>query len=491
MKPMLFDVLHTLKSKLSMGVVLFIILISLAGASTFSVNTVRPSQGPPNIYEVYYVSNSTFHVVNYVYNSYGQPFPNVPVSLHLSPFYANGTTNQEGWGNLSTGILNMSRTYNGTERLVIQGTTYNLSITLNSLAITDLGGVSPWGVAWSSYDPLIGIFHVDTVYSQRDPYLRDILLFYIGDHGQPSGKVNVSITRSTTAGTSAPIQIGSASDFYLHRFIPDPSYLEPGAYYQFTETAINATAANSDQFIPYQPAVVGYLLEIANPRQQIGETAATSIEDFFPAVIGLIALLLVYTNLTRISNSGIEQSIISKPLSRRGLVTSRFIATSVVLVGVAIATPVTMDIYAVLTIGASMTEAYLLVLILGLSLTAVALCSLFFMLSSFIKSDPVFLGVGIGVVLVTSILWNPIVWALAMGITGDALGTYNVQSFIMFSNYLTPYVGVLNSYYMLGGSLSESISTPYDPTVYRMLIGVIVWIGITALLWLYGFSRAD
>ncbi len=490
MKPLLFDLLHTLKSKVSIGVVLFIILISLAGASTFSVYTARPSQGPPNIYEVYYVNNSSFQVVNYVYNSYGQPYANVPVSLHLSS-YINTTTNQEGWANLSTGILNMSRTYNVTESLVIQGTTYHLGITLNSLAVTDPSAVSPWGGAWANYDPLIGSFYVHTVYNQRDPYLMDILLFYIGDQGQPSGKVNVSISRSTEAGASPPIQIGSASDFYLHRFIPDPSYLEPGAYYQVIETGINASATNSDQFIPYQLAVGGYLLEIANPRQQIGETAATSIEDFFPAVIGLIALLLVYTNITRISNSGIEQSIISKPLSRRGLVTSRFIATSVVLVGIAIAAPVTMDLYAVLTIGTSMPETYLLVLILGLSLTAVALCSLFFMLSIFIKSDPVFLGAAIGVVLVTSILWTPIIQTLAVGITREALAAYKAQSFIMFSNYLTPLLGVLNPYYMLSGTLSDNISTPYDPTVFRMLISGIAWIGITALLWLYGISRAD
>ena len=493
MRPILFDLLHTLKSRTTVGFFILVILISIAGAATFSVYTIHPSTNPPNIYEAYYVSNDSFHIVNYVYDSYGDPISGANVSFHMftNNSYVNSTTDTEGYGNITLGSVNISQTINGSEKFTILGSTYNRSITLNVNAITNPENSAPWGPTWGSYDEYIGTYKAVSVYNPRNTYLKDIILFYLGKNGQPSGAVNVSIEESTLSAKPPLIPIGSASGFYNKIFKPNPRNLQQGAFYLVKVNTSNQSISLPYSSVSFQPDISGFLLETELPSNQIGVDAAISINNMFPAIVGLVSLLMVYTNLSRVTSSNVVESIISKPISLRKLVFSKFVAIDVSLIAMSVIVPVSMDLYSILTIGFAMPEYYLMVLILGLSLSALSFTSLLFLVSSYIRSIPLFLGISIGIVLFTSVFWSLIVNSIALDLTGYAINTPLFESIELRSSYFTPNLGILSSYDILSRTIPYYSLYQYHPTVVTMIAGGLLWVMITLLIWLYRFSKID
>ncbi len=492
MRAILFDIIHALKSKIAIGVVILILIISILGSSGFSVGIPHPDNSQPNIYMAYYIKNDAFHIVNFAYNTYGIPIADMPVSIS-GAFSLKEKTNNAGFSNLSFAPSNMSGMYNITEVFQYRGNNFYENVTLTENALRQNLTYNPYG----RFDQCIGAYFTTSVYDRRDPYLKDILVIFVGINGTPSAYVGAYIGRSTAQGTSAGnISIGSASDFYVARFNPDPSDLVPGAFYG---VSIIKKAGNGSGILPQIQiqgslssgyCICGYVLEYASPQKQIGELASEYVNSFFPVVLGLLALLVVFSNLTRLTTSGVMESITSKPISKKELIISRYIASAVILLILSVVAPISMDIYAYLTLGFFMETKSLLVLIISLYLVSLAFIGVFFTITGATKSETSFMGIGILTVFILTLFWSTIISSIT-GLTGLYSGSYLVHSMTMFSSYLTPVGPIHLSYYYLSNALATQMPTPYDPTIWKIVLDGIVWCAITAWIGFKLNSRTD
>ncbi|MHB1469981.1 MAG: ABC transporter permease [Thermoplasmataceae archaeon] len=481
MRAILFDIIHTLKSKTTISAIALILIISILGSSGFSVGIPHPDNSRPSLYMAYYISGDTYHVVNLAFNTYGIPIEDMQVSVS-GAFSLNERTNNAGFSNLSFKPNNISATYKITEEFQYNGNNFYENVTLNENALRQNLTYNPSSI----YDPWIGTYYTTAIYDQGDPYLKDILVIFVGLNGSPSQHVSVYIGRSTAQGTSSGnVSLGNASDFYVVRFNPNPADLVAGGFYGVTihRTDGNASGAPPHDPIPDSslsgPVIGGYILEYAVPQEQIGGLASAYIKTLFPVVIGLLALLIVFSNVTRLTNSGIVESITSKPISKRELIVSRYVASVIIMLILSVIAPASMDLYGYIALGFFMGTRTMFVLIASLFLTSSAFIGTFFIITGFTKSETSFMGISVLIVTILTLFWSTIISSIT-SLTGLYSGSYLVHSMTMFSNYLTPLGPIYLSFTYLSNSLATELPTPYDPTVWKIILDGITWCAITA-----------
>jgi ABC-type transport system involved in multi-copper enzyme maturation permease subunit len=510
MRSIFFDAIHTTKKWSTVFILIFVILISMLGASSFSVGVPHPDNSKANLYMTYYLKNDTYHVVNYFYNTYGDPISKMPVSFTGSVSLSK-TTDTAGYANLSYGTSNLAKWYNITEEYTYGGVKNSYHLTLNKISIfnhTSQKFLNQKGVVTSRYslcipqcksncyDPLIGTYSISTVYNKTNPYLSNLMVFYVGLNGSKSNSINVTFVKQLRTYISNDIiNMRINSNFYVARVVPPESKLSTDAAY-----GVRIDSKNTKNAVPSQAPIGiinpgglmfgGFILKLPTAQQQLASDASSYINSFFSVILGIVAAFITFSTFTNITNSGVYESIISKPISRKELIASRYGVSIFLMLMISVMAIISMDIYGYLKTGFFINNTDTGLLIVSMFLTSAALISLFFILSGITKRDVSFIGISVMLSMILSLFWSPIISSIAVNSTHYVATALSSQNILVGSNYFTPFGPIYLSYYYLNFHTATLISTRFNPTIPYIIILGILWVVILAILGMMINSKA-
>jgi ABC-type transport system involved in multi-copper enzyme maturation permease subunit len=222
-----------------------------------------------------------------------------------------------------------------------------------------------------------------------------------------------------------------------------------------------------------------------------------NVSSFFLSVYGifipLIAVIVAYNSYGKYRLSGVLESVLAQPVSRRGLALSRFLST---FVAMAIAISISMIIvdFLVWSFTNSFVSSTTILASAGAFFVEVAiLIAIMLLLSHVVRSSAALIGAGIGIFIVFDFFWALLV-SLVVGLTHTSYGSPASYGYIVAGEFLNPaqFVGLVDAYLthqviLVGLSLyTFPISTgQYGLTIPAIVVTGIIWITLPLAAFLY------
>src|SRR3989442_3760704 len=170
---------------------------------------------------------------------------------------------------------------------------------------------------------------------------------------------------------------------------------------------------------PISPA-----LELRQPLQPIMSTGIASF--FFPGVFGffipLMAIIGTYSSYGKDRLTGVLESVLARPVTKRGLAMSRFLSTVLSFTLASAAAVGVVDLLLNSIGGSFLDQSYVLSIIAGLVVEVAAFTGLIFLLSHLLRSTGALLGISIVLFVVLDFFWSLIILlvTVALGGTGGS-----------------------------------------------------------------------
>jgi ABC-2 type transport system permease protein len=531
--PLLYDVKRVLTSKSVIVLMALIIVLSLALLSAFSVSTNQEQTFVNTQVLSWYDSGGSYHFLALAWNANGQPVSGVSFQVNLTQSEATGSTINcpSATSYSATGATNANGVAN-----------FSLSAPISPnysacVVFTQANGLSmPLGPFPSPYvSGQIGVS------SSLVPPGQIVSLGY-------GGPVQIVNTGSFSQGFIAAWagSYGAAPTNYTvyYQFINNTQTLCTGQ--SCTET-INFTANGSQSSMQYLATMTGYIQNLPLPPIPANINASTSsiaigmfypngtavatiasyltqqfyaqsglvsvstadaiVLGFFQGIFGLfiplIAILGSYNSYGKDRVSGVLESVLAQPVSRRGLSLSRFVSSFVAMaIAISIAMGVVDAIFYYYT--HTFFDANLLLISAGaffVELAAFIALMMFF--SRILKSSGALVGLGIGLFLLFALFWSLIVDILAFVVFPQAgFGTQAYNQIIVAGEFLNPaeFVSLVDAYVLhslsagglVGGGFGSQISpADYGITIFSLVAAALLWIGVPLAAFLYLAIKRD
>lgn len=229
-------------------------------------------------------------------------------------------------------------------------------------------------------------------------------------------RVELLYTRLATNGTAPP-----ETDVYYKYTSVVPSYQQlqelNESEMQFLGTASGFTSilqrpppgvSNATTIIVGSFTASGALVNIQPSQYTVGTSSSTDLANLLTIDLGFFVpvagTLVAYGAYGRERLSGVLESILTRPVSRRALAISRYVSVTLTL---AVASVVVVEAIAILSgiiIGFSFGVAAQFGLILGTFIEAMAYAGIVFVLSRLLKSTSLVLGLAAGLYLLTNFI---------------------------------------------------------------------------------------
>jgi ABC-2 type transport system permease protein len=214
------------------------------------------------------------------------------------------------------------------------------------------------------------------------------------------------------------------------------------------------------------------------------------IMNFF---IPLMAIVGSYSSYGKDRISGVLESVLSRPVSRRGLGISRYLSTFLAL-GVAIAISISVvDVILKIYTG-SFLDASLALGAAGAFLVEVAaFVGLMFLFSHLFKSTGLLIGIGIGLFVVLDLFWQLIIFLLTSAV-GATFGSAVFLQVSVLADFFNPtqFISLVYTYitnqFQFFGFIQPSL---YGITIPSLVLTAILWIALPFSLFLYRAIKKD
>jgi ABC-2 type transport system permease protein len=483
-RPFLYDFRRTITSKSVLILIGIILLISLA-IIPFTAPVVTSFRGSAAPDMLYYRDPSAFHFIVFSSDQYGQPVQGTQISMRLSgtqtQTYVNTTTtNAAGYAFITLSAPN--------------GTYY---FTMNA---TRGGGSSSFGTYLNAspvgLPQLPTTSWISTVQDKANASKSDVRTFYAGLYGaKPSGysiRYKISGTpppppyKDDSPYTAAQMDLlGNLTDY---RQVFDPTI--PNGLSETTQVYF-------ELFAPNGTAVSGRQMFVTDLRQHQFRPEATNVASFFFSTIlsffmPLAAILGAYSSYGKDRLTGVLESILARPISRRGLAISRFLSTLTALSVAAIASVGIVDLLLNQVLGTALSQDYTLAIISGLIVEVAAFTGLIFLLSHLVKSTGVLLGISIVLFVVLDFFWGLIVFLLTLLLGGTSGSAVAVEATLV-SYYANPaqFLQLINVYVFQSSSGIALQSSNYGVTLPAIVLDGILWATLPFLAFLYLAVKRD
>jgi ABC-2 type transport system permease protein len=480
-RPFLYDFRRTITSKSVLILIVIILLISLAiiPFTTPVVSSFRGSSS--NI--LYYRDPGAYHFIIFSSDQYGQPLQGTKISVTASgnQTYTNATTtNSEGYAFITLSAPN--------------------GINFFSMNTTSGGNTATYqGYLYSSPNgqPQFSIGSpISTVQDKANASKRDIQTFYAGLYGAKPSGYSIRYKVATTPPTQSykddtPYAenqtnfLGNLSDY---RQVFDPSI--PNGLSQDTSVWFELFASNGT-------AVMGTEIPIFELAQQQFRPEATSIASlFFSTILSffmpLAAILGAYSSYGKDRLTGVLESVLARPISRRGLAISRFFSTLTALAVAAIASVGLVDLVLNQAVGSVLPQDYALAIISGLVVEIAAFTGLIFLLSHVVKSTGVLLGISIVLFVVLDFFWGLIVFLLTI-LLGGTPGSGVALEATLVSYYANPaqFLQLINVYVFQSTAGGAFQASNYGVTLPAIVLDGLLWAVAPFLIFLYLAIKRD
>ncbi len=537
--PLLYDIRKVFLSKTVLISMLLLIGSSFFLISSFSVTTTT-AQLPPNTQVLsWYDSSGTYHFLIFSSNQYGQPVSGVTTQINFTyspyPPRANSSSYPRfGAPHVSTNSSGEAVLTVSVPPSDINLVNENYSLNLQTTQPNGLsgGGPVPFPYMHRNYGKttangtsstpspvdagqvvmLVGSGLITTVTDPSNSLKSDIRVTWAGPYGAvPNGYslyykfINGTcyISKDLFCGgiisTSQGSNLGESNMTFLSNMttynqIFTPPQLEPnlGNYSQIALGLFypNGTAVTSTQYYSLNQI---YPTPQKITLEQSNQAVITFLTEIFGAFIPLIVIIGSYNSYCKDRISGVLESVLVQPISRRGLSISRFISS---FAGMAIAISISMGVVEAIVYSytRSIFDSTILLASTGAYFVELgAFIGLMMLLSRVIKSSGLLIGIGIvWLFLVFDLFWNMLIQAFA-AFSGNGFGT-GYYTYAIASDFLNPaqfvqlVVIYLTSYSNWFGFISPA---QYGITIPSLVATGVLWVALPLAGFLYLATKRD
>jgi ABC-type transport system involved in multi-copper enzyme maturation permease subunit len=418
-------------------------LLSLPSGSTFY-------SGGTAVMEYY--SGGEYHFLGYSYNGYGQPVAGTRLNLTFSgpgaPSSSAASTNSSGFaqwtvpGSAPGGQLSYIFRVSG--NIAGEGV---LAPSVKQGEVNFIGG-----------DP--APFVQDPANSSRN----DVLFFYEGPNGTLPTMYRIYYNYSSSQGFSGPsldessmTLLGAPTAFVsIFKLPPPPPGTVTTSIGVFGEDGTLVSLSSHSQVVtPFTP-----------PTPTAAFTSFAS--SILSLVVPLMAVLVSYNSYGKDRVSGVLESVLSRPVTRRGLGVTRYLS---MVLSIAFALAITVGVMAVISqvvLGGTFPAAFAAYSIGGLLVEGAAFVGLMMLASHLFKSSGGLIGLGVVLWVFLDFLWGFFV-LLAAAAGGVQIGSGDYLSLTIRSAFANPaqFYSLVGEY-LNGLSLVSGIGagTPISPATY-------------------------
>lgn len=526
MKPIIYEIKKALTSKTM--IVLFGILLILP--TIFAVNSAKSTQQHFAINSVGYGegSNGTYNISVFFYRgSYWTPVRGTNVTVFSGNTRISGVTDADGFFNTTLNNITDSEAANLTYQysFAVDGS----NTVFDSQVIIAQGSANPYFSPYVTQRIVNNTVENFTLFQSRldlvtlgvqgHPDLRTLglsyniqglgrvpplYIYYKALNDRPNQFIGASLDYSNISGNGAPIDVVNST------YLSNESQL---SYFGEVQGAPNipintvnlSTNANSTSYLFEIFSATGNELAYAvvNLSAPYSSLQAQSVflSDELPLLglfIPLMAVFIAFSNFGRSKLDGSLNYVVTRPISRRSLISSRFLSNII-----AIFIPVIASVGISSTIFHYYLDAYIPASTIYLTLWALLVIvagytGLVYLASSMMKSPSKLVGTIIGIFLLLDLFWS-FSGNLIPSLISSAVpyGSLNYAVVNVILDYLSP-SGFMNLIsYIEYGNTSQPI---FLGNFYPAQVGInfitivtigLAWIIIPFILSVYRFSRFD
>ncbi|MEM0117811.1 MAG: ABC transporter permease subunit [Conexivisphaerales archaeon] len=472
MHPLLYDFKKAIRSRGMLAVVAFMVLFSLAIIPLIFSSQVSSSAAISYSYTEYSATDG-YHVLLYVYNAFGQPLAGaqVNVSLQSGSFSHIFTSNSSGFVQFVVPV-NSS----------IPSQLITMPVGSNLLSAFPLI-LNPTKNGHTQPPAEIGY-----VTDQTNSSKMDILVFASGPYFEdPNYQLYYNFSSSPAVNQLNSSQMRFLADINskvtILRFdVPSNETNSLVIFSVFDKNGTSlVTAGVSANFLAEKSFQ-------ASPKQ----VAASFVSGVLALFVPLMAILGSYSVYGRERVTGVLESVLARPVTRKNLLTSRFIAGLLASATAIILTVLIADGIIYYKLGQSLDASFIFTSWASLVVEVAAFMGFIFLLSQLTKSTGALIGAGIGLFLVLDFLWNLILF-FAVSLTGATLGSAVSYRIEMLLDFLNPaqYLNLVQVYQtrsILGIPINPS---DYGITPLTLISDGIIWLVLPALVSIWLVSRRD
>ena len=500
-RPFLYDFKRTITSKTVLILVAIVLLISLTIiplTSLRSTGGTTPPQAPVLYYRDGVSPNLGYHYLTYFTNQYGDGISGVTVTVTFQgPTNHTSTivTNSSGLAFVTVRAPNAS--YSVAIREELSGNSFSTTLPDPASSPNTGGAVTHIGTLGYGGGG-IGQASIQTVVDKRNSSKMNIQVFYAAKYGAvPSSytlyykvlPINNGIfckgTGNCPFNETDMTRIGNLNG-YLQIFDPSiPTGLNATADVWFELFDSNRIAVGSNDFSAFQ---------LRRPPQPVMSTSIAS--GFFSVVLGffipLMAIIGSYSSYGKDRLTGVLESVLARPVTKRGLAMSRFLSTVLSFTLASAAAVGVVDLLLNSVGGSFLDQSYVLAIIAGLAVEVAAFTGLIFLLSHLLKSTGALLGISIVLFLVLDFFWSLIIFLLTLALGGTSGSAVALEATFV-SYYANPaqFLSLINVYTLQSSSGVLLQPSSYGVTLPAITLDGILWAVVPFLVFLYLAIKRD
>lgn len=497
--PMSYDIRRTLTSKSTLAVIAGMVLISSIVLPSF---TNRGSSGYVETQVFTYYDGEGYHFLAFAWNQFGQAMSGIIINVDGNSsnvlFSGAGTTNSSGVAAFdiqkspdTSASMTIAVTQPGESGISVSGFRPFLKPAPNGTTRV------PPGVPVSAS----GGLSLTDVIDKENASRRDIQAIWVGTYGSSPKGIDLyyRFQNSSYQGQlneSSMAFLGEMSGYKQSFPAPSPrlsksATLVVGIFYaNGTFVGQSNWFTVSDLFPPPLPPV--------SPSQ--GEAFVTQfLGGIFALAVPLIAVVGSYSMYGKDRASGVLESVLALPISRRGLSISRYLSSFIAL-AIALLTSVAFVDAITWHFTGSFVDSTLIVTSIGSFLADLAaFIGIMMILARIAKSSGLLLGLGVGVLMLFDFFWGLIVNFLATA-GGISYGSAVYLQVLVASQFLSPaqlegltiaYLTHSTSFGVLSPANFPIEPSTYGITVPSLVVATALWVVIPLAIFLYLSVKRD
>ncbi len=499
---LLYDFRRTLTSKSVIITVAVMVLISLAIIPAVSIVPSLIGGQPQPTVVGYYDSNG-YHFIVYGTNQFGQGVSGYATDLNLTysgkVYAGSGTTNSSGFASITVNAppnpnytLGLTVTYPGGTQTTGTG---------GYMPFLQYGKNGTTSVAAGEVVQIFGGGVIGTVPDSKNSSEADIRVFYTAPFGQTPANyaayykvingTNGAVNVKSTLYNESEMQFLGTLTGYVTTFPPPtiPSGYTASSYFIFQLFYPNGTAIQTGG-----PQIIfaSQLYAQQTPAIQTTNIVSQFFSSILSIFIPIVAIIGSYNSYGKDRVNGVLESVLSRPVTRRGLSISRFFSTYLAM-AVAVAIAIAVIDGLVYYFGHTFVDAtFLAAATAGFLVELAAFVGIMFFLSHLVKSSGVLIGIGIGLFLVLDFFWGLIALLIAEAIhVGPGSEVYYEISVAMQFANPAQFVSLVTTYLTNQSGFGPITPSQYGITIPSIVGAALLWIAIPFAIYLYLATHRD
>ncbi len=428
MIPLFYELRRALTSKTVIILTAIIILFSL-GLAVSSATSNSGSNPALQTSSFGYVlgGNGSYNATIFIYNGYGQPVQNSVVNLTLiNGKVLTSSTDAKGFANF-TGLNNLEVPTGGGKVDFLQynftsGYGYNQygqMMVYNTSQTTPYFFAEPYsytlqnGTTFSGYtNQSRFVYTTDSL--QNQPARRGLTIFYEGPAGQGSPEFklyylveNVSTTTGNPGGNIMfQNNLTEANMTYYSSY-------SGSTLYHISLTNLSANSTQLYYFMLFEPngtRITSYpfggKIATSYTPNQVSNTFFQGEMALLGLFVPLMAAVSAYMTYGKDKTGGVLESVLSRPVSRKGLIFSRYLANTAAVFLAAVISFVVTSLVFYHYLGTFLPLDTFLLGLWALLVGIAGFIGLVYLASNFLKSQGALLGFAIAIFLVLDMFWT-------------------------------------------------------------------------------------